>query len=243
VPEGRDITALKRAQAAETSMLRSLATIGESASILAHEIKNPITSINLALRAVADSLGEDHKLVIEDLVSRMQRLERVMRRTLNFTRPVALKVQSCDGAALLRGVVQDLHPAIEAARARIELVGVETEVPLRADPQLVGEVLSNLVNNSLEAIRDHIGSRIAARVERSDGAVRFHVEDDGPGIPEGQRELVFKPFHTTKSSGTGLGLAFCRKVVEAHGGTIAIDRSALGGARFQLELPQQPEEP
>jgi len=242
VPEGRDITAVKRAQAAETSMLRSLAAIGESASILAHEIKNPITSINLALRAVADSLGEDHRVVIEDLVSRMQRLERVMRRTLSFTRPVALKVQACDGAALLRGAIQDLRPAIEAAQVRVELAGDESELPFRADPQLIGEVLSNLVNNSLEAIHDHIGSRISAGVELRDGAIHYRVEDDGPGIPEGQRELVFKPFHTTKSSGTGLGLAFCRKVVEAHGGTLAIERSALGGACFRLELPQQPEE-
>ena len=111
------------------------------------------------------------------------------------------------------------------------------EVTSALDPELVGEVLTNLVNNALDAIRESIGSRIAARVEQVDGVIKFTVEDDCAGIPEGQRELVFKPFHTTKSSGSGLGLAFCKKIAEAHGGTMSVDRSPFGGARFVLELP------
>jgi PAS domain S-box-containing protein len=84
----RDMTELKAAQKAETAMLRSLATIGESAAVLAHEIKNPITAVNVALRAVAAHLGEDQKAVLEDLVARMKHLEHLMRRTLSFSRPL-----------------------------------------------------------------------------------------------------------------------------------------------------------
>src|SRR5690349_2428990 len=101
VPEGRDITDIKRAQRAETSMLRALAAIGESAAMLAHEIKNPITAVNTALRAVAEQLGEDHRVVLDDLVSRMQRLERMMRRTLAFTRPLELRLSDLEAATLL----------------------------------------------------------------------------------------------------------------------------------------------
>ena len=240
VPEGRDVTDLKRARAAETSMLRSLAAIGESAAILAHEIKNPITSVNLALRAVADRLGEDHRVVLGELVTRMQRLERVMRRTLSFTRPVTLQLQECDGRELLERSIHELRPQIEELGIRLEPTATEGDSTLVADGQLVGEILTNLVNNALEAIRDGVGGRIRSAVSARNGVVRFVVEDDGPGIPERERELVFKPFHTTKSSGAGLGLAFCSKIAEAHGGRISLTRGPLGGALFTLELPNRP---
>ena len=96
IPEGRDITELKLAQQRETAMLRALATIGESAAVLAHEIKNPITAVNLALRAVADQLGEGQAEILEDLASRMKRLETLMRRTLSFAKPLSLQLETCD---------------------------------------------------------------------------------------------------------------------------------------------------
>lgn len=235
IPEGRDISELKRAQRAENAMLRALATIGESAAMLAHEIKNPITAVNLALRAVARQLGEDDAAVLRDLVGRMQRLERTMRRTLSFARPLDLAPSTVRLGELVDEVLGDLRP--EFKRHGIEL---ETEVPadleLRADRQLLGEVLTNLLKNAREALGRGGHVRLSAR-SRSGNRLGLYVDDDGPGIPPEVADDLFRPFVTSKHAGTGLGLAFSRKVAEAHGGTIDVETSPLGGARFALDLP------
>jgi PAS domain S-box-containing protein len=235
VPEGRNITELKRAQRAETAMLRALATIGESSAMLAHEIKNPITAVNLALRAVANLLGEDERDVLADLVSRMQRLEALMRRTLSFAKPLELKLSTVGARDLLEGVARDLAP--EAAKRGCELsVEVQDGLAFHADRQLIDEVLVNLVKNALEAGAENARVVVAARRDGASGIV-LTVDDNGPGIPQASRSDVFKPFHTTKHKGTGLGLAFCRKVINEHGGSIEAKDSDLGGARFEIHLP------
>lgn len=234
IPEGRNISELKRAQRAETAMLRALATIGENAAMLAHEIKNPITAVNVALRAVSKQLGEDDRAVLEDLVARMQRLEALMRRTLSFTKPLDLRLAELDLRELVDVAVKSQRPEIvkRGGDVRIE---VEQGLRLRADRQLVDEVLTNLIRNALEAVGD--GARIAISARAVPGGALLAVEDNGPGIAESLKLSLFKPFSTTKSKGTGLGLAFCRKVVEEHGGTIAALTSSLGGARFEIRLP------
>lgn len=235
IPEGRDISELKRAQRAETAMLRALATIGESAAMLAHEIKNPITAVNLALRAVARQLGEDDAAVLRDLVGRMQRLERTMRRTLAYARPLELAPTEVRLCELVGDSLGDLAPECERQDVRVE-TDVPAELVLSADRQLLGEALTNLLKNALEAIGRGGHVRLAAR-PLEDGRLRLTVEDDGPGIPPQVADSLFRPFVTSKHAGTGLGLAFCRKVAEAHGGTIEVGRGALGGARFTLDLP------
>jgi len=233
IPEGRNVTDLKAAQRAETATLRALATIGESAAVLAHEIKNPITAVNLALRAVADSLGEDHKAVLEDLVSRMQHLERLMRSTLSFARPLQVRLVECDARELLDRTVSRLRPQLEKTRSRAK-VAVEGSVLFQGDPGLLEEVLSNLVSNAIEAKGS--GANVLIAAARSGEAVVLSVEDDGPGVPEDRREAIFKPFVTTKPGGTGLGLAICRKIVEEHEGRMGIESGSSGGARFVIRL-------
>ena len=117
------------------------------------------------------------------------------------------------------------------AEARI---AVDGSVPFMADPKLLGEVISNLVSNAIEAKREGVHVRLSAVRSGSD-AVLLSVEDDGPGIPEERLESIFKPFVTTKSGGTGLGLAICRKIVEEHGGTIQAE-PGTAGARFVIRL-------
>jgi PAS domain S-box-containing protein len=248
IPEGRDITALKRAQRSETSLLRALATIGESAAVLAHEIKNPITAVNVALRAVADQLGEDHRVILEDLSSRMQRLERVMRRTLSFTRPVELKKSTFDVRDLVQQTLRALRPSIVKAGFDVQVALDGELAPIHADRVLLEEVLTNLLANALEAVEDRAGPHRALITARdtAEGELEITVADDGPGIPESMRATLFKPFFTTKSKGSGLGLAFCKKVIEEHGGTIEVDSGPGGetagrpprGARFIVRLPR-----
>jgi PAS domain S-box-containing protein len=235
IPEGRNVTELKRAQRAEIAMQRALATIGESAAVLAHEIKNPITAINVALRVVAKQLGEDERSVLEDLARRMQRLEALMRRTLSFAKPLELRIARVDARELLESAVAGLRDEIQRYGAEVR-VDSAARLDFPGDRQLLDEVLTNLVRNALEAAPKPARVELAAR-RASDGDIVLTVDDDGPGIPDSLRATLFKPFTTTKHDGTGLGLAFCRKVVQEHGGDIEPRRSALGGARFEIRLP------
>lgn len=235
IPEGRDITMIKRAQERETSMLRALATIGESAAVLAHEIKSPITAVNLALRAVADRLGEDQKAVIEELAERMGRLQRMMKRTLSLAKPLELHARPCDLRRCLDAVLAPLRAECEASDGRVEIDVAPRCPPLLADEVLLEELLTNLVRNALEALER--GGRVRVSAAPEGDHVVLQVEDDGPGIAEDLWDQVFRPFFSTKAQGTGVGLALCKKIVEEHGGTIAIDRAPLGGARFRIEWP------
>jgi PAS domain S-box-containing protein len=236
LPEGRDITRLKAAHARELAMQDALAQIGESASLLAHEIKNPITAVNLALRAVADKLGEDQKSVLEDLSGRLAKLEKTMRRTLSFARPLRLQREACALDALLAQVVRTLQPELEAAHVTVEVVCGRDLPSVPADRGLLEEVLINLVQNARQALPQ--GGRVRLSAKREGRAhVRLTVEDDGPGIAPSVRAELFKPFVTSRAGGTGLGLAIARKVVREHGGEIGVTDGALGGACFWLRLP------
>jgi two-component system sensor histidine kinase/response regulator len=237
IPEGRNIDELKRAQRTETAMLRALATIGESAAVLAHEIKNPITAVNVALRAVAKQLGEDDRAVLEDLVTRMQRLEAIMRRTLSFTRPLNLQRSAIDATELVEQVVRGLRPEIVRRGSNVRADIEPAELRFTGDRQLLDEALTNLIKNALESRSGPVKVLVSLRPTLG-GGVHIRVEDDGPGIAESIAATLFKPFITTKSTGTGLGLAFCKKIVDEHGGDLQVVKSStLGGACFEVRLP------
>jgi len=236
IPEGRDITELKRAQTAEHQMLRALAEVGESAAVLAHEIKNPITAVNFALKAVADRLGEDSREVIEDLAFRMKHLERKLRGTLSFVKPIALELGLCDSLALLRAPVEILKPELNEVGVTVDLDPRSESVEFPADRARLQDVLVNLVRNAAQATGGGGKIRLSSCATAAE-QVELVVEDDGPGIPRDRRETLFKPFVTTRAEGTGLGLAICRRIVEEHGGRITVGDSPLGGARFVVRLP------
>ncbi len=236
LPEGRDITRLKAVHARELAMQDALAQIGESASLLAHEIKNPITAVNLALRAVADKLGEDQKSVLEDLAGRLAKLEGTMRRTLSFARPLQLKKEPCRPDELLGEAVHTLQPELEAAQVSLELVCEPDLPPVSADRRLMEDVVLNLVRNAKEALERGGHVRLSAAREGR-AHVRLRVEDDGPGIAPSVRGELFKPFVSSKANGNGLGLAIARKVVREHGGEMGVEDGALGGACFWIRLP------
>jgi len=192
--------------------------------------------VNLALKAVAERLGEDHHEVLADLVQRLQKLERTMRRTLSFARPLVLRRRPIVPRALLESAARSLRPELELTGIALEL-RTEAELPaIDGDPQLLEEVLANLIKNAREALGS--GGHIwLSAVDKSQHGIELAVEDDGPGIPESVLADLFKPFHTTKAEGTGIGLALCKKIVDEHGGQITAGRSARGGARIAIRLP------
>lgn len=236
LPEGRDISLIKRTQRAETGFLRTLASLGESAAVLAHEIRSPITAINQALRAVAERLGTDDVAVLDELVGRLRKLEAMLQRTLSFGKPLQLVLERTD----LVEVVEGLLPPLEAV-AREAGIRIEREFPDRgrawamADASHVEEVLQNLIQNGIEALAE--GGVLRITVEPSGSMPSIRIDDDGPGVPLCKRDRIFELFQTSKDVGTGIGLAVSRKIIDEHGGKLTVSDSPLGGARFTVALP------
>lgn len=208
---------------------------------LAHEIKNPLTPILLAMQQVHRSYkGDDaryrrtldtaHEIVEQEVGT----LERLVSNFSRFARlPTAERVDE-DLVPLAHDLVA-AHPEIEGLRAETP----DAPVVASVDKGLLRQALTNLIKNAGEALRDFERPPcVTLRVESLGDAVRLVVEDNGPGVPADARERVFEPYVTGKDDGTGLGLAIVKKIVLDHDGTIAVADSAHGGARFEIVLPR-----
>jgi signal transduction histidine kinase len=223
----------------ELQVLRSLAALGESASVISHEIRTPVTSLRHALRAVGQKLGVDDKQMVEELMRGLDRIDRVLSATLSFARPLRLDLQPVDLSALVAAAVTQVGKLPAMADMTVQ-VAVDPGMPKVAlDPVLFESVLVNLLRNAAEACNGKGTVELTARCEQD--RVLIDVADDGPGVPRDRREEIFRPFQSSKELGTGLGLALCRKIVESHGGRIGLVDRAGSGACFHIELrPQGP---
>jgi two-component system sensor kinase FixL len=232
----RDITEKRRAQEQEQRVLKTLAQLGESAAMLAHEIKTPISAVNLALRAVAKKLGEDDQEVLKDLVVRLVRVERTLRQTLSFAKPIALARVEVETDGLLEAAADRVNGEAVKSGIQVDVDPSSESIVFHCDPALLEDALLNLLQNAMHALEK--GGRIRLAARRVDGeSLELLIEDDGPGVPEEIRAELFKPFFTTRKYGTGLGLAIVKRTVEEHGGRVRVGSSSMGGALFALRLP------
>jgi signal transduction histidine kinase len=220
-----------------------LASVGRLAAGLAHEIGNPLS----ALMGMQDLLldGGLNEAEQRDFVERMrretERIHRILRDLLQFARPSARSstdpVEPGDVAAAITDTLTLLAPqkALKEIELRLDLEQDLPLIPLGRE-QLV-QILLNLVLNAADVVS--AGGQISVRARVVGGAVELSVEDDGPGVSPEIRDRLFEPFATTKEvgHGTGLGLAVCRGLVEASGGSIALDDSYGPGARFVMSFP------
>jgi len=238
----RATVSLKEAQ---DRLIRSerLASVGRLAAGLAHEVGNPIAALigleDLLLEGGLDAAEQ------QDFLQRMrketERINRILRDLLQFARPGAAQPAAVGAHGDVATAVTDTAALIAPQKA---MRGVELELSIPeglpsvalSDEQLVQLVL-NLVLNAVDALDGGGRVRVAARPDA--GGVRLIVEDDGPGVAAAVRDRLFEPFVTTKEvgKGTGLGLAVCRGLVEAVGGSIGLDLGFESGARFVVQLP------
>lgn len=217
----------------EMQVLKNLAMLGESASVLTHEIRTPITSLRHALRAVGEKLGIEDRVLVEEFIGNLNKIERMLGQTLSFAKPLRLQLQDVDLGELIASCVREVGTLPIMAGMSVE-VRSEPGLVAHVDPQLFGEVLINLMRNAAEACNGKGHVELAA--SREGGTLALEVVDDGPGVPDQRQEEIFRPFRSSKDYGTGIGLAFCRKVVESHGGTIGLVPKPGSGACFRVEL-------
>jgi len=236
----QDVTRLRRLEEQEERN-RRLVAMGQMAAGIAHEIRNPLGSLELFAHHLVEELrGTAHEDLAGQVLKGLQNLSRITGNLLLFARQVEPRCQPVD----LREVVAE---AALYARSAIRAKGASLEedlrpAPVRADPDLVRQALLNVLLNAAQAVEP--GGRVrveCAPVESEEPpAVRVAVCDDGPGVPEAERERIFDPFYTTRARGVGLGLAIVQRIVAAHGGWVAVDGSPWGGARFTLSFPADP---
>ena len=219
----------------EMQLLRNLALLGESASVISHEVRTPITSLRQALRAVGEKIGVEDRMLVEELLTGLNRIERILSQTLSFAKPLQLHRRPVDVAILCRESVEQVQKLPQCAGTAFDLQ-VEGVIPeAELDPVLFSEVIVNLLRNGCEACGGK--GRVTVTVRVREGRLVLDVSDDGPGVPVGLRDEIFRPFRTTKDDGTGIGLALCRKVVESHGGSINLVERPGPGACFHVDIP------
>ena len=212
-----------------------LAAISRLTSGVAHEIKNPLNSIALHLELLRGKLeGMDVGDAEIEVISReIERLDRVVRSFLDFTRPVELDMQELDLAALLDELIRLIEPVAAEQDVDVRRTGA-SEAWTRGDRDLLKQALLNVIMNGIQAMRD--GGLLEVSLEAVGESWLIAVRDTGPGIPLENQERIFQLYFTTKQKGSGIGLAMTFRVVQLHGGTIEFSSETGVGTEFRLQL-------
>jgi C4-dicarboxylate-specific signal transduction histidine kinase len=166
------------------------------------------------------------------------RIEAVMKRVLDFSRPAAPRLAWVSVNRVIREVIELSQVTLRKSRVEVT-TDLAPELPLcHADAQLLEQVLMNLVTNAVQALAEAEGPRrIEIASALSGGGVVIRVADSGPGVPPEAGERIFDPFFTIKKDGSGIGLALSQRIVSDHGGRLTAGRSRWGGAEFTIEMP------
>lgn len=213
------------------------------ASVLAHELRNPMSGIGVALDTIRRDLPEEHphQALIAQAEHQLDRVNRELDDLLAYARPPREELRcSVDLATMAKRTAAFARPGARAVDVEL-IVDVGEDLPhVDGESDRLEQVLLNLIQNAVHAVSESSGSGgmvcVAVRSDR-EGDLIMTVDDDGPGIPDHLAERIFEPFYTTRKQGTGLGLPLASRIIEYHGGTIRLGRSRLGGARFLVRLP------
>jgi PAS domain S-box-containing protein len=224
-----------------------MASLGRIAAGIAHEIRNPLTGINSYLYSLRACLGRpgsaaDHSArgaaIIEQIQSASNKIEGVIRRVMDFSKPGMPKVAPININDPIREAL-----TLSTVTLRKESVALETSLAgalpaCRADFHMLEQVMLNLITNAVQAMSASTAAKhIRISTGFDAGRVIATIEDSGPGVTAENNRKIFDPFFTTKSDGSGIGLSLCQRIITDHGGTITVAESCWGGAAFTIELP------
>jgi signal transduction histidine kinase len=226
---GRALAAEKRLAEAER-----LATVGQLAAGLAHEINNPLAVILGSAREAAQARSAKAAAPwLERIEREATRTQRLVRDLLDYARPMRLQRRSSSLAELAARAWQQSR---QGRQGEWRLEGAESLPHAKVDPDRFFQVFINLFTNAFDAMPK--GGAVQLACAKQDGRLLLNVSDQGPGFPKSKAAALFRPFYTTKPHGTGLGLAIVQRILKAHGGGIRAEASALGkGALFIIDIP------
>ena len=237
---------------------------------LAHEIRNPLSSLDIHVQLLEEDLQQAPSQVREKAAGRFEiihgelhRLENIVKHFLSLAGPSSLDLQQVEVAKVVHHVCELLRP--EAAARGVEIVMNIPDVmpPLTADPVQLTQALVNLIINAIQAVEGNglapwskrwrgTGDvtcnystgrvEVSAHVDAENELLAIEIHDTGPGIPLEKQSAIFEPFFTTKTEGSGLGLWIVQQIVTAHGGVVVASNAPNGGAVFAVHLPLRKQE-
>jgi signal transduction histidine kinase len=221
-----EITTLAR----QVRLRENLAALGEMSAGIAHEFKNSLATISgYAQMLATERDAETSQEFARKIVAETSSLTRIVTDFLNFARPQDIQAENVE----LRPLLED---CARECGVRLRFGAFPPELELNGDRTALRQAFANLLRNSAEAARDGQPAEVAVSAESAGGSLRLVLRDNGRGIPEEDLAKIFIPFFTTKSQGTGLGLALVHRILSEHGGSISVASDAAGST-FTLSLP------
>ncbi len=242
----RDVTERQRLLEAKVQSER-LATIGAMSAKLAHEIRNPLSSITLNIDLVGDEIqaltadqpdrGEEARALLQSIKSEVRRIHRVTEDYLKFARLPKLYREQVNLNDILDHGLSFLNSLFQATAVTVR-TELATDLPLiLADENQLWQAILNLIRNAIEAMPD--GGELSLQTRQDRGEVILRIRDSGSGIHQDHQDQLFKPFFSTKTGGTGLGLPLTQQIVAEHGGVIECPETTDSGTTFIIRLPVQ----
>ena len=219
-----------------------LSSLGQLSARLAHELKNPLTSIKMILQAILDGsptpemTEEDAKVILKEV----KKLDTILTQFLSFAKPPRLELRPLNLGHLIEEVLSLMKTEFDRSRVEV-LQEISGLAEIKGDYEKMIQVLINLLHNSIEAMPEGGKLKIVVQeiLENDQRRVLLRVEDSGQGIPEEYQKKVFDPFFTTKEGGTGLGLSVVYSIIKEHHGSIELQREVGKGTVFAIIFPQE----
>jgi signal transduction histidine kinase len=219
-----------------------MALVGNLAAGMAHSIRNPFTSVKMRLFSLSRSLemSDDQKEDFEVISEEIRHIDTIVQNFLEFSRPPKLKMQQISPSTIVDSVIQLLGHRLKSYDVSIKINRSRLLPGIQADPEQLKEVMINIIVNACEAIKK--GGLIIVNEKQAFSktfgkVAEIRLSDNGPGIPEAIIDKVLQPFFTTKVEGTGLGLSIAARIVEEHGGQLAVASREGQGTTFIITLP------
>lgn len=221
----------------EIERVGQLATVGELAAGVAHEIKNPVVGISGGLDLIMRFTHDHSKLrpVVDEMNRQVSRVEVALQDLLAYARPATPSFTPVNVSEIVERAVTLVRPTADSAGVRIDVETVNLP-KVFVDEEMIRQSLVNLIMNGVQATDG--GGRVSVGTRPVGDGVEIRVSDTGEGIPPDQLDQVFKPFFTTKHQGTGLGLSITRSIIEQHGGAISVESEVGKGTTFTVVLPR-----
>jgi signal transduction histidine kinase len=222
-----------------------MSSLGRVAAGIAHEIRNPLSGINIYLNTLEKLVDKGEapdkaKQIIHQIQSASGKIESVIRRVMDFSKPNEPEFVPTNLNKPIEEAVNLSKVTLRKRKIQLEKILASDMPPVRADPRLLEQVVLNLITNAAEAMKAMEGDKhieICSAVEGDHVVVK--ISDSGPGVALHLRDKVFDPFYTTKNGSTGIGLSLCHRIITDHGGSMEISTSTWGGAEFKIMLPIQ----
>ncbi len=220
-----------------------MSSLGRVAAGIAHEIRNPLSGINIylnTLKKLHHRDGSEEKVgqILDQLQSASRKIESVIRRVMDFTKSSEPQFELVDINGPIEEAINLSAVSLRKRNIKIE-TNLSEDLPLcYLDAQLIEQVMLNLITNAAEALKDRPEPKTIAIVSAAvKDSIQVSVSDTGPGVPPEFREAIFDPFYTTKNGSSGIGLSLSHRIIADHGGSLTAAAGDLGGAEFRIQIP------